>query len=865
MPQGDLPVEVLGQYFRDAVGLDPTALATFLDNLPDSGRLEVQLLLEADHDAESFFDLAVARELSCIGSRERFGPFETVAFLGAGGMGAVFVAERVDGEVEQTVAIKVVERGWTDLRAVERFRQERQFLAGLSHPNIAGLIDGGTRSDGVAYLVMEYVDGQRIDRYCDDLALSVRDRLRLFIPLCDAVDYAHRRLIVHRDLKPSNVMVGRDGRPMLLDFGVAKALEDPFGGGRSHATQTIALTPEFASPEQVRGEEITTATDVYGLGSLLYCLLTGRAPHQITGTSRSELERAICESEPVRPGSIRPDLKGDLDNILLKALHREPGRRYFSAHALAEDIERYLDRRPVLATRDSIWYLLRRFVQRNQAASIAAVLALIAMIAGAGVSLYQERRAQARFNQVRELANKFIFEFEASIRDTPGTLSARREMAKTARQYLSSLEADAGHDPGLLRELAESHYRLSVVESEAQEYDAWLADLKKAAAILRELKADCCGPLAQRILYVNVLNDMVHYWVDRTPSEAMQPAAESLRAAQAIQKEWPDDVVAARTAVEAAMIEGIAFANIKKIQESLRYMKEAVRLSDEARSKFPQDAELAGQRAAVGNRYANLLTLSGEYDRALEEINRAVAVLDPLMLSHPENNHWRKDRIKLATGQANLLRRAARTNPALRPQVTPAFRSAYLMARDNAVQNPGNHDALDLSFVMTSRYAGQLSQEGRDKEALSMFQEAAATLDVLERSEPFDHRSRLLRAENMASQGRILVDLRRWTEGDSELQKANEMLGQIIARWPGDVKALDEQVSLLANRMTVEEHFGKIEEARKSCTQALQIAQRIIELDPQEDNPVYSMKELREQARRLGLADAALLRAHQLR
>ena len=292
----------------------------------------------------------------------RFGVYDLRELLGRGGMGAVYRGERTDNELRQTVAIKVIESAWLDPRVIERFRSERQFLAGLEHANIARLIDGGTRDDGVPYLVMEYVEGQPINQYCAEHGLGIADRLRIFLPLCEAVEYAHRKLVVHRDLKPSNVVVTPEGSPKLLDFGVAKAIEP----GASEQTQTIILTPDFASPEQYLGREITTATDVYGLGAILYHLLTDHPPHHVTGMSPGELEHAICNVGPIRPSVLNRELSGDLENILLKALDSDPGRRYGSARELTEDIGRYLDHRPVHATPYRWWYGACRLVQRHR-------------------------------------------------------------------------------------------------------------------------------------------------------------------------------------------------------------------------------------------------------------------------------------------------------------------------------------------------------------------------------------------------------------------------------------------------------------------------------------------------------------------
>ena len=350
--------------FLEVLEIEPSRRSGFLESCGASTEVQgaVLTLLRHDSGGDSFLEQAVAHELSTpILQGQRFGAYQLGELLGRGGMDAVFKADRIDGELSQVAAIKIVERGWLAPQAMERFRQERQILAGLVHPNIEQLLDGGTREDGLPNLVMEYVDGQRLDEYCAQHHLGIAGRLRVFLPLCDAVDYAHRKLVVHRDLKPSNVLVTAEGAPKLLDFGVAKAM-DP---GAGSLTQTLVLTPDFASPEQVRGTEVTTATDVYGLGAVLYHLTTGQPPHPVHDLSPRALERAICEVGPARPSLHRADLKGDLENILLKALHPEPADRYASARELADDIERYLEHRPVLATPPRWWYRMRRFVQRH--------------------------------------------------------------------------------------------------------------------------------------------------------------------------------------------------------------------------------------------------------------------------------------------------------------------------------------------------------------------------------------------------------------------------------------------------------------------------------------------------------------------
>lgn len=853
------PLEVRGLFLK-ALELSPAERSRILDDpsLSPETREEVRALIEADQGAETYIRKTVDSERTqAEGLGERFGPFETHELLGRGGMGAVFKAVRIDGEMNQTVAIKVVERGWLDPRAFERFRQERQFLAGLVHPNIARLLDGSTRSDGVAYLVMEYVEGLPVDRYCERHELDIAERLRLFLPLCDAVDYAHQKLIVHRDLKPTNVLVTERGEPKLLDFGIAKALDVP---SDAH-TQTIVLTPDFASPEQARGEEVTTATDVYGLGAVLYLLLTGKAPHATAGLSAAELRRTICETVPQRPAALRPELKGDLENILLKALHLEPRRRYHSARELREEIDNYLSRRPVRATPDRWTYRIRRFAQRNRLASVAAGLAVIAVGVGTGVSLYQAHRAHQRFDQVRELANRFVFDFEASIRDTPGTLEARRKVASTAREYLASLSADAGNDPALRRELAESYYRLSEVEAAARENDLWMEHLKRSAAILKDLKDDCCGPPAQRALYLKVLKNMGQYWIEQSPAQGLPSSTEALQLARAFYEQSPKEPLAAKALIGALYTMGVVQSNMGQALAAKQNIGEGVRRADELFKQTPEDDDLAALRADAGNHLTGVLAILGEVIAARDAEAAAVAVLDGLIAKHPENVGWRNLRIKMAASTAGILRRLAVKDPSLKPQLLPAIRLAYTMARENAERNPGNKDVYDLAFVMTVRLANQLARDKAYPESVALLREALTMLDELGKRDPTDHRVLYLRANTWANLTDDLIPMHRWTEAAAVLEDAEKMLQQILRKWPEDWMSWDVQVSILADRSLVERHLGHPGVARENCRLGMQAAVTLMNGVKEAAKPVSDLELLRSEARILGVPDMTLTAA----
>jgi hypothetical protein len=439
--------------------LDPLSAdeqARQLDRLCD-GDLELRssvLRLYAPEEtaADPIMDLVV-REFSELAKPEpaqsRFGRYEVVRHVGSGGMGAVYEAVRVD-DFHKRVALKVIRQEFDSEFARQRFQQERQVLATLEHPCIARLLDGGETPEGSPYLVLEFVDGLAIDDYCEKL--DRRAILGIFVQMCRAVEYAHRNLIVHRDLKPANILVTASGEPKLLDFGIAKLI-DPTG--LNSQTTLAALTPQYASPEQVRGLPVTTATDIYSLGVILYKLLTGNLPYVVEGASALEMDRQICEKPPAPPG-----LGNELDYILLMCLRKEPERRYATVAQLAEDLGRFLSYRTVSARPDTLRYRTAKFVRRSWLALTAVAAVIVALGIGAGVAAYQARISSDRFEDVRQLAHRFVFDYSDDLTKIQGTTEIRKRMAATALQYLDRLSRDAGNDGGLLRELAAGYQKV---------------------------------------------------------------------------------------------------------------------------------------------------------------------------------------------------------------------------------------------------------------------------------------------------------------------------------------------------------------------------------------------------------------------
>jgi predicted Ser/Thr protein kinase len=434
--------------------------AAGLAAIPDEEiRREVASLLEHSSDGGTVA-AAVSSAVSGLDSAfagEHLGPYRLVRRLGQGGQGAVFEAVRDDGRFEQRVAIKIVKWEMDSEPARRRFRDERQMLAGLQHPYIARLLDGGETPNGTPYLVMEFIDGRELIQATE--GWSPRRKLELFVKVAEAVGAAHRNLIVHRDLKPANILITKEGNPKLLDFGIAKLLDA--GADR---TQTLlrALTPDYASPEQVHGLPISTASDVYSLGVVLYQMLTGRKPYRLETLTPMEMDRVISQQPPEPAG-----LGSELDAILAMALRKEPERRYSGMGPFADDIERYLAELPVRARPDTIRYRSVKFVRRHSLALAAGAAVMVSLVGGltiavrqARIALEQSRIANQHFAEVRQLANRILFEVPDRLARLPGAIETRRMLADTATEYLGRLSKSTD-DPQLLWETAQGYYQLS--------------------------------------------------------------------------------------------------------------------------------------------------------------------------------------------------------------------------------------------------------------------------------------------------------------------------------------------------------------------------------------------------------------------
>jgi serine/threonine protein kinase/tetratricopeptide (TPR) repeat protein len=418
---------------------------------------------------------------------QRVGAYRLISLVGVGGMGAVWLAERSDGRFERKAAVKFLSAALIGRGGEERFKREGAILGRFSHPHIGEMLDAGIAANGQPYIILEYVEGEPIDRYCDTHQLDIKTRLSLFLDMLAAVAHAHANLIVHRDIKPSNVLVNTAGQVKLLDFGIAKLLETEGRDAPTLLTETgdSPFTPEYAAPEQVTGGPITTATDIYALGVLLYVLLTGQHPAGAGLHSPAELVKAIVDTEPARPSTVAapslerkkevtseaakrastPEklqrlLRGDLDTIVGKALKKNPQERYSSVSALADDLRRYLKHEPISARPDTVLYRVGKFVRRNRSVVALTVLAFAAVLAGSAVAIYQARIAQRRFQDVRKLADTFVFDLHDEVAKLDGSTKAREMMVQTGLQYLDNLAKNAGGDLELQKEIAAAYMKI---------------------------------------------------------------------------------------------------------------------------------------------------------------------------------------------------------------------------------------------------------------------------------------------------------------------------------------------------------------------------------------------------------------------
>jgi eukaryotic-like serine/threonine-protein kinase len=785
--------------------------------------------------------------------RYRLGPE-----LGRGGMAVVYLAERSDGLYAQKVAVKLVKRGSDTDEVLRRFEQERRILASLTHPGIARILDGGAAADGRPYFAMEYVEGRPIDAWCDERKLPLAARLRLFVRVARAVEHAHHNLVVHRDLKPSNILVTPAGHPKLLDFGIAKLLEDA-GASDITGSDVRVLTPAYASPELIKGEPVTTASDVYQLGLLLYILLTGRHPYRGARDSAASLTRAILEDEPPRPSQavlgdggasaspgeraqargLTPDrlaraLSGDLDTIVLAALRKDPEQRYGDVGQLVDDVERHLAFEPVKARQAGPAYRLARFVRRHWLLVAVAGLGLAGLSIGLFVAALQARRAEHRFQEVRRLARAMIFDLDERIAPLPGSTPARQYVVATSLSYLDGLLAEAGDDPELRRELAEAYERVGDVQGHPRS-----PNLGQPQAALRSYQQALSlrtGPgFPASVEEARGLARLRTRIADVQESEGrLDEARASLDAALRTLRPRagaaPPDADARRLLIDALTSLGTVHARGNDAASALTAHQESLAVAEAWLREDPvPDARRAVAMAEA--RVANALMEQGDVDASLAGHRRAVAALDELARLAPDDAGLRRDLRIALSWLGNVQGIPGFLNAGDTEGAIASYRRVLELSRALTDADPrdarGQLDWLNACWRLASVLA-----DSAPAESVALVEQARGALVALRAGAPdsFDlaRRDAALQAtlaDALARSGqpaRALAVLR-------EARPAAEALDR---RNPGDVAVRALRRSLLRREGDLLRAAGETAAARQAYEQALALAEAWVREKP---------------------------------
>jgi non-specific serine/threonine protein kinase/serine/threonine-protein kinase len=805
-------------------------------------RAEVESLLGFQDRASGFLEqpaLAAAPDLSAptVRAGARLGPYRVLEELAEGGMGAVFLAVRDDDEFHKRVAIKLIRAGLESPELVARFRAERQILAGLDHPGIARLLDGGTTADGRPYLVMDHVDGVPITEHCRRAAPGVPALLRLFLEVCDAVEHAHRNLVVHRDLKPANVLVEAAGRPRLLDFGIAKLLAPEAAEVAATGTGLRPMTLAYASPEQVRGQPVTTGADVYSLGVVLYELLAGRHPHgdDLSSLPAHEVARRICDDDPKPPSALAPRdralLRGDLDTIVLSALARDPARRYASVERLSEDLRRHLAGLPVLARGDSLGYRAGRFVRRHAPAVGAAGFVLLAVVAGALATASQARearRAQAqaerRYADVRRLTHRLLFEYHDAIEALPGATPVRQRMVQDALAHLDALAREQkGDDPVLLRELAAAYERIGKVQgnsfySNLGDTTGALRSYRKALAIRERLlaagAADAFELRREVAAAVEGIGDV--QWT----TNDLLGARVSYRRAAALLEDLARDRPADRSirlglaTLEASLGDlagNPSYANLGDTADALRHHQRALAVREGLHGEAPADEALRDSLAESEYHVAGMLRATGDFPGAIERYRRALAIKQELAVARPENG----ERARLVAATRNALAQA----------LEDAGRFAEAAVERRRALETGQRllraDPLDTKrrravAVFERGLAALALHEGRTSEARARALRALATSEELARLDAAnaDARRELFASHRLA--GLVFARLGQWQEARQEFARATPLAERLLAPLAANAQARDDMAAALEGLGTALHRTGETARALES-------------------------------------------------
>ncbi|MFN0100893.1 MAG: protein kinase domain-containing protein [Bryobacteraceae bacterium] len=807
--------------------------------------LEVRAMVDADSDPGATIDRAMiagaeawalATEEQAIGTR--LGPYRLTAFLGRGGMGAVYRAVRDDAAFEKEVAIKLLRGGMDSCSILRRFEQERQILARLEHPHIARLLDGGTGSNGMPFLVMEFVeDGITVTQHCKDAALGLEKRLLIFLDICSAVGYAHQNLIVHRDLKPGNILVDKSGSVKLLDFGIARVLSDT-----ADQTVTVAgaqmLTPEYASPEQVRGEPVTTATDVYSLGIMLYEILTGRKAQAVQETSLAAIAKIVCETLPIRPslaaemyGPIRGrELRGDLDNIILKALHKDRERRYPSVEQFAADIRAHLQGLPVKARPDSFRYRTSKFLKRNRLPVVLGTAAALMLSASTFLLWRQVEATNRRFEQVRHLSNSFLFDFHDAVAGLPGAIKARQLVVEKGLQYLEPLAKDSANDPQLAREVGVGYERVGDVQgnplsSNIGDTKGALESYRKSVQLLdRAWRDEGRTPAGrndlQRALFK--LGSLQRFANDTKGSiESFQVA---IVHGEEFLKASPGNVEGMSQLARTLDQLGRMVATIG-VDEALRATQRAIQIREELNFTGVGDRKALGE---LGASYATLglvLGRSGRTNEALEAYRKSLAMQERIVALKKDDVSNQTNVMIAMSHVGDTLGNSHMFNLGRFSEAAAIYRKVVEKARWLAAADPNDKKAqLDVSFALL-RYGNTLHGAGDIPASFRALNEARELLERLQTEDPGNSRLGQNLAALYNQYAEIYADQRQWEQAISGNAAAISLSQRLLKADPRDAGSSRLLLECFALRPRLLAAAGKQAEAATAAAELERFAQ----------------------------------------
>jgi eukaryotic-like serine/threonine-protein kinase len=744
-------------FLTTGLEMDAASRAAWLDTLeaahPDVAPL-LRKMLETHERAERAHELETVPKLapapppsSAFSAGVRIGPFELLRVLGRGGMGEVWLARQADGRVTREVALKLPALHLQGGVWEGRFHRERDILAKLTHPNIARLFDAGVGESGQPYLAMEFVEGESLTAYADSHGLGIRERLQLFRQVLAATAHAHRHLVVHRDLKPANILIDKSGQVKLLDFGIAKLLDDEDAAANAQDLTRMGgrvMTLRYAAPEQASGATITTATDIYSLGVILHELVTGTSPYRAVREGKAFTEAALVGEDPAMPSSAAPanlarKVKGDLDAIILKAMRRDPAQRYPSIEQFDDDIARHLAHRPVGARAGTWRYLAGRFAARHKLPLAAATVVLVTTAAGVvmvdqqrRVAVAERARAERHFASVRKLANSFMFDVHDALQNLPGSLKARGMLVDTALRYLDSLSEEAGNDPVLALEVAVAYKKIGLIQGEpgganTGDLAASLVNLEKSKRLFVAL--DALRPNDAAILREHRSLSYVlarAYFINQSP-RWQEEIATTVRLAERI-AELPGATPRDRARVASMLAEQAHLTSIKlhRTPEVVATMEKTLAILEALVREAPDELAIRETLAANYQRAAMIFSGPNRTEdsvrQAVEYGRKALATYESVLAVKPDEAKWIGSRRDAVVELGKALSYAGQNREADRTFSEALKLDAERMARDpkNVEMYTDNLKLLNLASLVAFRVGDHPRAIHLGREALAL-------------------------------------------------------------------------------------------------------------------------------------------------